>query len=177
MINSGELLKEEYLRYLKSDEAAAVYFVKNLVSSIETKGKWIHVISCDRYLDHDQDNKPKFRNLTIELFERKVKPKYPQNADTSLKRAITWKTSHEDIDNQRSCGIRGPVFLVIGRYYNKNYGKTVTKTFDHWNEEFGGFDLTGNAPTTTITRTVKMEPEWIYRITDIKRWSLRISAY
>lgn len=86
-----------------------------------------------------------------------------------LKRAITWKAAHEDIEVQRSCGIRGPVFEITGCSYNKNRGKFENRSFNNWNEEYGGVDYTGKVPTTTITRRVKMEPKWIYRILGIRR--------
>lgn len=165
--NKNELLKEEYHLYLRSDEAAAVYFVKNLVNGIDTEGKWIDVINEERY--PDVNDKPVFKNVVIELFERKIKPKYPKDADVMLTRAITWEAAHKDINEQRSHGIHGPVFEVTGCRYNKNKGKYETRSFANWNEEYGGFDHTGEVPTTTITRRVKMEPEWVYRITGIKR--------
>ncbi len=168
MTNSQpQLIKDGYLRYLKSDEATAVYFVKNLESSIETKEKWIDVIYSEKY--PDCDGKPAFKILTIELFKRKIKPKYPKDADEMLKKAITWKAAHDDIQTQRSNGIRGPVYQITGCSYNKNRGKFVTKLFDFWNEEYGGFDHTGKVPTTTIARRVKKEPKFVYRILGIKR--------
>lgn len=51
----------------------------------------------------------------------------------------------------------------------KNRGEFVTKLFDFWNEEYGGFDHTGKVPTTTIARRVNMEPKFVYRILGIKR--------
>lgn len=165
--NKYDLLKDEYSRYSKTDEAAAVFFVKKLVFTIDTKGKWIDVISSERYDCYD--NKPAFKNVKIELFERKIKPKYPRDADEMLIRAITWKAAHEDIGKQRSCGIRGPLFEITGCSYNKNKGKFENKSFDNWNEEYGGFDHTGKVPTTSITLRVRMEPEWIYRITGVRR--------
>jgi len=107
--------------------------------------------------------------VEIELFERKIKPKYPKDADAMLMRAITWKAAHKDIAEQRFNGIQGTLFQVTGRSYNKNKGKFEIRLFDHWNEKYGGFDHTGKVPTTTLTRRVKMEPEWVYEIKGVER--------
>lgn len=84
--NKYESLKDEYGLYSRSNEAVAVYFVKSIVSNLDTKDKWIDIISYERYPNYD---KPAFKNLEIELFERKIKPKYPKDADVMLKRAMT----------------------------------------------------------------------------------------
>ena len=165
--NKYESLKDKYGLYLRSNEAAAVYFVKNFVSNLDTKDKWIDIISSEKYPNYD--NKPAFKNVKIELFERKIKPKYPKDADVMLRRTITWEAAHKDIAEQRFNGIQGTVFQVTGRSYNKNKGKFEIRLFDHWNEEYGGFDHTGKVPTTTLTRRVKMEPEWVYEIKGVER--------
>ncbi|MVX67472.1 hypothetical protein GKZ28_28140 [Clostridium chromiireducens] len=106
--------------------------------------------------------------MIVELFERRIKANYPKGADINLKRAITWKIAHEDIEKQRNSGILGSLFEVTGFYYNKNRDK-----FDYWNEEYGGFDYTGKVPTTTIIRKVEMKPKWIYKITSVTKKIIR----
>lgn len=168
MVKNENELKREYWLYTKTDEAAAVYYIRDLVESIDTKGKWIDIIFSDRYYS-DYDKKPAFKKVIVELFERKIKPKYPKDADIDLIKAITWKVAHEDIEKQRNSGVLGSLFEVTGVYYNKNRGKFENKSIDHWNEEYEGFDYTGKVPTTTIIRRVEMEPKWIYIITGVKK--------
>ncbi|MVX65903.1 hypothetical protein GKZ28_19685 [Clostridium chromiireducens] len=172
MTNNEYELKREYSIYTRTDEAAAVYYVRELVESIDTQGKWIDIIFSDRYYSN-YDEKPAFKKVIVELFKRKINPKYPKDADMDLKRAITWKAAHEDIEKQRNSGIVGSLFEVTGVYYNKNRGKFENKSFDYWNEEYGGFDYTGKVPTTTIVRRVEMGPKWIYKITGVKKKIIR----
>jgi hypothetical protein len=110
-----------------------------------------------------------FNYIIVELFERKIYPKYSKDADLKLRKAITWKTSHNDIEQQRSKGIRGQMIFITCHLYNRNKGKKETRLFNFWNEEYGGFDYTGKVPTTTIARKVDMEPEWEYRITGTRK--------
>lgn len=90
MLKNEYELKREYWICTKTDEAAAVYYIRNLVENIDTKGKWIDIIFSDRYYS-DYDDKTAFKNVIVELFERKIKPKYLKDADIDLKRAIAWK--------------------------------------------------------------------------------------
>lgn len=158
----NEKVVKEYFDYLKSEEATIVFIVKNLVANLDTKRKWIDVVDFDS--PGTRGNKVQFNYIIVELFERKIYPKYPQNFDLKFKKAITWKTSHEDISQQRSKGIRGQMFLFICDLYNKNKGKKEIQLFHNWNQEYGGFDFTGKVPTTTIEREVSMKPNWEYRI-------------
>lgn len=173
-VSFKDILKE-YSNYLRSEEATVVYLAKYVAEELDTKNKWINVVDYDNWgykinLDKNGNEIEKlaFNYIIVELYQRKINPKYPEDADRRLKRAITWKASHEDISAQRSQGIRGPMFLITCQLYNINRGKKKTVKYDNWNEEFGGFDLTGKYPTTTITRKVDIEPEWDYRITGIR---------
>lgn len=57
------------------------------------------------------------------------------------------------------------MYLVACPVINVNKGKKYMKAFPFWNEEYGGFDHTGNAPTTTIYREVEMKSYWEYVVT------------
>lgn len=154
---------KKYVDYLKTEEATIVFIVKNLVDSLDTKRKWIDVVDFDAY--GSKGDKIAFNYIIVELFERKLFPKYPKGADIKLKKAITWKTAHDDVTKQRSNGVRGTMFLITCHLYNKNRGKKVTRLLSNWNEKYGGFDYTGRVPTTTISREFDMEPHWQYKIT------------
>jgi hypothetical protein len=160
--NDAEVLKE-YFGYLKSEEATIVSITKNLVKNLDTKKKWIDVVAFDSW--GSKGEKLAFNYIIVELFETKIYPKYPKGADLRLRKAITWKTAHDDIDQQRSKGIRGSNLLITCYLYNRNKGKKETLLLGNWNEEYGGFDFTGKVPTTTTARKIDMEPEWVYRIT------------
>lgn len=166
-----ELLKD-YNNYSHSEEAVVVYLVRNYVDKLETKSKWIDVV--DYHAWGIRGEKRAFNYFIIELFHREINPTYPnekeylnKNEYARICKALTWEASHTDIDQQREKGKRGPMYLVICPVRNKNRGKMFKKAFPFWNEEYGGFDHTGNVPTTTIYRDIEMEPEWDYVVTGL----------
>lgn len=173
-----EALLKQYRDYAKSYEATIVFIVRDS-TKIDTTDKWIDVISFDSYgekcIKYNKEYKYcekeafLFNYIMVELFDKKMHPKYPKDASVELKRAITWETAHADIKQQRTDGVRGPMFLATCPLINKNRGKKETKYFNNWNDEYGGFDHTGKVPTTTIAREVDMEPEWAYLITSSRR--------
>lgn len=159
-----KMLMKEYFNYLRSDEATVVFITKYLAKNIECEGKWIDVIDYDAY--GERDGKTAFNYMVIELFNRKIKPHYPKGSELQLKKAITWKAAHEDINKQRSVGIKGTKYLILCKLFNKNRGKKEVKLFPNWNEEYGGFDFTGKVPTTTIAKEIDAKPEWHYKVID-----------
>ncbi len=165
-LNEAKYLND-YFDYLKSEEATIVNIVKNLVKDLNTKKKWVDVVDFDCW--GSRGGKYAFNYIVVELFDRKIYPKYPHNADLNIKKAITWKTCHDDIEKQRSKGIKGTMFLITCHLFNKNRGKKLKKIFHNWNEEYGGFDYTGRVPTTTITRQIELEPDWKYSITGCRK--------
>ena len=40
---------KDYLDYIDSGESAAVYIVKNIVKSLDTKNMWVDVVSINTY--------------------------------------------------------------------------------------------------------------------------------
>lgn len=162
-----KIVLEQYFNYLKSEEATIVFITKNLIDRLNTKKKWIDVVDFDTY--GSKGDKIALNYMIVELFVRKIYPKYPKGADVKLKKAITWKTAHDDIANQRFSGVRGTKYLITCHLFNKNRGKKVTRLLSYWNEEYGGFDYTGRVPTTTISREFDKKPDWQYRITGIRK--------
>ena len=175
MIDYKKLMRN-YNSYLETDEAEIVFLTKSVFSEIDTKAKWIDVLAhgdlINRYNHYGEENEQEVTAFTfaiIELFPRKIRPHYPKDASTRMKRAITWNAAHADIRNQRKEGIRGTMLLLSCSLYDKNRDKLQTVYYPDWNEEYGGFDHTGNAPTITIAKKERMKPEWVYRSIDFRR--------
>lgn len=89
---------KDYLDYIDSGESAAVYIVKNIVKSLDTKNMWVDVVSINTYYKRGSGNIA-FNWIVVELFPRKIKPKY--DTDPDYNRYLTWLTAHEDIEKQR----------------------------------------------------------------------------
>ena len=110
------------LDYIDSGEAAAVYIVKNIVKSLDTKNMWVDVVSINTYYKRGSGNIA-FNWIVVELFPRKIKPKY--DTDPDYNRYLTWLTAHEDIEKQRDSGFHGEKFLVLCDLYDKNKNKSI----------------------------------------------------
>lgn len=159
----------KYISYVKNGGSAAVFIVRDIVSSIDTSGMWIDVISTSGY--KNKFNQWDFSSITIELFPRKTKPIYPQDATPEDKKYITWQTANVDIANQRSQGYRGKKFTIYPKLVNKNQGKT--KTIEKiWNKKFGRYVSKCWARSSDCEvhkKKVPIKPEWEYHIISIKR--------
>lgn len=162
--NDYEVLKRGYREYAMTDEAAAVYFVRDVVNAINTRGKWIDVTFTDRYAV-GFDKKPAFKKVIVELFNRKILPQYPEGADRDLKRAITWEVSHRDIKNQKCKGISGPQFEVTGLYCNKDNRKFKNIKFEQWYKVYNNFDFMDRNEADRIVTS----NGWRFIITRVKR--------
>ncbi len=173
-MNSYKELVDKYKDYLKSSEALAVYLVKSYVRQVDTRNKWIDIVNSSTW-EH-RSGKTAFNYIIIEVFDRMKHPIYPKRTDQmddygyrQICKAITWEVSHDDIRDQRERGIRGQLFLTIVPIYNKNKGKKVVIEKPFWNEEYGGYDYTGNVPTTTKKIEKDMEPDWDYFVKACKQ--------
>lgn len=117
--------------YNTSGEATAVHIVRDIVKNINTKNKWIDVVSmdtdCSSYFDFD------FNWIIVELFPRKTRPQYKEYLEIlpsddyfskrkkeisnriirEENRYITWQTSHNDIAEHRSNNYHGEKFIVL----------------------------------------------------------------
>ena len=60
---------KDYLDYIDSGESAAVYIVKNIVKSLDTKNMWVDVVSLSTYCKRGSGNIA-FNWIIVELFPR-----------------------------------------------------------------------------------------------------------
>ena len=97
--NSKILYDASYISYVANGESAAVFITRDIAKNVPTVGKWIDVILSDGHKNkHDRWD---FKQYTVEIFPRYKTPVYPKNASDEDKKYITWKTAHEDIEEQR----------------------------------------------------------------------------
>lgn len=116
-----------YISYIESGESAAVFIVRDIVNSIDTNGKWIDVISLNTYYKIGAEYRKAFNWIIVELFPRKMTPKYDR-LDSAHNKYLTWVTACEDIEKQRKSGFHGEKYLVLCNLYNKNKNKFTTHT-------------------------------------------------
>lgn len=117
----------DYISYIESGESAAVFIVRDIVTSIDTKGKWVDVVSFNTYYKKGVGNRKAYNWIIVELFPRKIIPKYDKE-DFAYNKYLTWVTAHEDIENQRQGGFDGEKYLVLCNLCNKNKNKFTTHT-------------------------------------------------
>ena len=160
----------EYISYIESGESAAVFIVRDIVNSIDTKGKWVDVISLNTYYKRGSGDRMAFNWIIVELFPRKMQPKYDKN-DSAHNRYLTWVTAHEDIAKQRQAGFHGEKYLVLCNLYNKNKNKFTTHTIiarKYWEpmEAYRPMDVKD-----------PVDPEWEYRIQAVKKVNAKQVSY
>lgn len=160
----------EYISYIESGESAAVFIVRDIVNSIDTKGKWVDVISLNTYYKRGAGDRMAFNWIIVELFPGKMQPKYDKN-DSAHNRYLTWVTAHEDIAKQRQAGFHGEKYLVLCNLYNKNKNKFTTHTIiarKYWEpmEAYRPMDVKD-----------PVDPEWEYRIQAVKRVNAKQVSY
>lgn len=160
----------EYISYIESGESAAVFIVRDIVNSIDTKGKWVDVISLNTYYKRGAGDRMAFNWIIVELFPRKMQPKYDKN-DSAHNRYLTWVTAHEDIAKQRQAGFHGEKYLVLCNLYNKNKNKFTTHTIiarKYWEPMEAYRPMEVKNP---------VDPEWEYRIQAVKRVNAKQVSY
>ena len=160
----------EYISYIESGESAAVFIVRDIVNSIDTKGKWVDVISFNTYYKRGAGNRRAFNWIIVELFPRKMQPKYDKN-DSAHNRYLTWVTAHEDIAKQRQAGFHGEKYLVLCNLYNKNKNKFTTHTIiarKYWEPMEASRPMEVKDP---------VDPEWEYRIQAVKKVNAKQVSY
>lgn len=162
---------DKYWEYVKSGEAAVVSITKKFVKSIDSSDKWIDVIEQRRNFDINEEFWS-FSIFIIELFSRKQKPNYLDACSEEEKKYITWKTAHEDIDEQRLQGIKGIRYKICLKAINKNKGKfyykkvVFNKTFNRIVPE--GWFIKESCEWRKIKKFVK--PEYTsYKIISVKK--------
>jgi hypothetical protein len=121
-------LLKKYLEYANTEEAFAVLFVKKHLA--QAKGHWVDIVDCRRY-EMSSDNLH-FRFVVGGLYKRKIKPQYPSKSAYTIDgkfderryylmtRAITWKTAHKDIEQQKSKNVVVSKLKITGISYDKN---------------------------------------------------------
>jgi hypothetical protein len=121
-------LLEKYLEYASTEEAFAVLFVKKHLA--QAKGNWVDIVDFRRY--EMSSNKLHFRFVLGGLYKRKIQPQYPAKSAYTIDgrfderryrlmiRAITWKTAHKDIEQQKSKNVASRKFKITGISYDKN---------------------------------------------------------
>lgn len=160
----------EYISYIESGESAAVFIVRDIVNSIDTKGKWIDVISLNTYYKRGARDRIAFNWIIVELFPRKMQPKYDKN-DFAHNKYLTWVTAHEDIAKQRQAGFHGEKYLVLCNLYNKNKNKFTTHTIiarKYWEPMEAYRPMEVKDP---------VDPEWEYRIQAVKKVNAKQVSY
>ena len=160
----------EYISYIESGESAAVFIVRDIVNSIDTKGKWVDVISLNTYYKRGAGDRMAFNWIIVELFPRKMQPKYDKN-DSAHNRYLTWVTAHEDIAKQRQAGFHGEKYLVLCNLYNKNKNKFTTHTIiarKYWEPMEAYRPMEVKDP---------VDPEWEYRIQAVKKVNAKQLSY
>lgn len=128
-MKSHKKLKEwkhdpDYIRYVESGESAAVFVVRDVVKAVDTRGKWIDIVSLSAHIQ-DEDGWA-FNWIVAELFPHKTQPDYSRCITDEDKKYLTWKTAHDDISQQRQEGYKGPKYLVLCTLHDKNKGRTIT---------------------------------------------------
>lgn len=156
---------KDYLDYIDSGESAAVYIVKNIVKSLDTKNMWVDVVSLSTYCKRGSRNIA-FNWIIVELFPRKIKPKY--DTDPDYNRYLTQLTAHEAIEKQRDSGFHGEKFLVLCELHDKNKNKFTTHTViakKYW-EAYRPMEIKN-----------PVDPEWEYRIRAVKKVNAKQIRY
>lgn len=123
---------EDFEMYNKSGEAAAVHIVCDIVRSINTREKWVDVVSMSEN-EYCFDDIRNFDWLIVELFPRLTRPSYKKSIEIlptddvltverkkylnrqvrKENRYITWKASHSDISVHRAKEHHGERFIVL----------------------------------------------------------------
>ena len=160
----------KYENYIGSGEAEAVWIVKDVVKKINTKGKWIDVISLNTYEKKGAKGKTAYNWIIVELFPRTIHPKYvPNNRKTN--RYLTWVASHEDIEKQRKEGVHGKKYLILCNLYNRNKNKFTTHNVvakKYWEPQGAYRQMEVKNP---------VEPVWEYHIHAVKEVNHKQVSY
>lgn len=159
----------EYISYVDNGHSAAVFIVRDIATTVPTKGMWIDVLDTKGILNGQ--GRWDFESITVELFPRKTKPHYPRHASKKDCDYITWQVATHDIALQRKAGYKGKKYQLKLRLVDVNYGKT--KTVEKiWNPRAGHWIPEGNPYPDYCEIKVKQEPlpaKWEYQILEVRR--------
>lgn len=168
--------EDEYYSYVGEGESTAVWITRDIVKSIDTTNKWVDILDHDG--EENWDCKWRFNYIDVEIFPRKKKPHYPKDAPDDIKRYITWKTAHEDIEEQRRNGFRGERYQIELKLVNKNHKRGTYlkhKEKHYWDEEKKHWVMDGKLTPSCkeiereYVEFIPKKPKWVYIILGIKR--------
>lgn len=171
MKNKNKVIHDpEYISYVENGESAVVFITRDVVRSINTRGKWIDVIDSEG--EENSSGRWDFKWFVVELFPRQTKPVYPENCSREEMNYITWQTAHKDIDKLRRKNFHGDQYKVRCRLVNRNKGKTKTVTA-LWNRTFERFvpEEWKNSSCEYRKRKVPLKPDWQYYILSVEKLS------
>ena len=160
----------EYSSYIERGESVAVVIVRDIVHSIDTEGKWVDVISLSTYHKRGAAERKAFNWIIVELFPRKMQPKYDK-INSEHNKYLTWVTAHEDIAKQRQAGFYGFKYLVLCDLVDKNRNKFTTRTIiakKYWEPMEAYRPMVVKAAITS---------DWEYRIRAVKKITAKRVKY
>lgn len=139
-----------------------MFIVRDLVGEIDTRGKWVDVISLSTYSKRNSEYRKAFNWIIVELFPRRLTPEYDKK-DSAHNKYLTWVVAHEDIEYQRQAGYQGEKYVVLCNLYNRNKNKFTTQSIfarKYWEPEYAYREM-----------KVKKElnPDWEYKIQAVKQ--------
>ena len=159
----------EYISYVENGESAAVFIARDIATEVPTAGRWIDVLSSRGYKRND--NRWDFSEFDVELFPRHKRPVYPPKCTEEDRKYITWKTAHEDIEEQRRKGVRGEKYRIYPELINKKQGQyEIVKAL--WSNLRGRWAPPGSEKSPSKEwrdRRVPVKPEWVYIIKSVKK--------
>ena len=173
-----EKLLKKYLEYANTDEAFAVLFVKKHLS--QAKGHWVDIADCQRY-EMSSDNLH-FKFVDGGLYQRKIQPEYPPKSAYTfdgkfdereyylMMRAITWKTAHKDIEQQKSKRVSCRKFKITGVSYDKNRDSKAFFRKDAPPDLMALAENLNDRTSPLWDKAMKyaIEPEFVYKIRRIQ---------
>ena len=108
----------EYIAYCEHGDSAAVFIMRDIQNKVNVEGKWIDVLSIKARAEnvirtgwHD------FECFEVELFPKKITPKYSEKMTKDEKHYLTWQTAQRDIFLQRNQGYKGTKYIVFPYIY------------------------------------------------------------
>ena len=126
--NNYKQLLKEYNRYSHSNEAYAIFTVRQFADV--AKGKWIEILRTDSEPFMEEHE---FSFIKFKVYKKNLYPKYPKNDGSpyyqSLCQAITWEVANEDINNQKYRGYEAPCYIMKLKldFHNIEFQNLITE--------------------------------------------------
>ncbi|MBA0176395.1 hypothetical protein [Pectobacterium carotovorum] len=175
-------LLRKYREYARTEEAYAVFFVKQHL--VQSKGHWIDISDSQRY-EMSSDNLH-FKFVSGGLYRRKIHPQYPPKSSYTVNgwfdernyylmvSAITWETAHRDIEQQKLKRERPLEFEITGVSYDKNKGRKGYFQDDAPEEIKALADNLSDRTNPLWDRAIAYinEPEFVYEVRRVRLLNL-----